>query len=124
MPRVFPRVPARNGGSSQKWGNFGGSELAGKLRDAKKLTAALLNSSLAPGRYHDGGNLGLFLRVESNGAKFWVQRISVKGKLTKTGTQARIEMGLGSYPLVALAVINRWLPPLLIAWPPLACLTS
>ena len=77
--------------------------MADKLRDAKKLTAALLNSSLAPGRYHDGGNLGLFLRVESNGAKFWVQRISVKGKLTKTGTQARIEMGLGSYPLVTLA---------------------
>lgn len=77
--------------------------MADKLREAKKLTAALLNSGLAPGRYHDGGNLGLFLRVEANGAKFWVQRISVKGKLTSSGTQARIEMGLGSYPLVSLA---------------------
>ena len=77
--------------------------MADKLREAKKLTAALLNSNLEPGRYHDGGNLGLFLRVEPNGAKFWIQRISVKGKLTKTGTQARVEMGLGSYPLVSLA---------------------
>ena len=77
--------------------------MADKLREAKKLTAALLNSSLEPGRYHDGGNLGLFLRAEPNGAKFWIQRISVKGKLTKTGTQARVEMGLGSYPLVSLA---------------------
>ena len=77
--------------------------MALERREAKKLTAAKLNSALEPGRYHDGGNLGLFLRVEPNGAKFWIQRISVKGKLTKTGTQARIEMGLGSYPLVSLA---------------------
>ena len=34
--------------------------MADKLREAKKLTAAKLNSDLAPGRYHDGGNLGLF----------------------------------------------------------------
>ena len=77
--------------------------MAATRREAKKLTAALLNSALEPGRYHDGGNLGLFLRVDPNGAKFWIQRITVKGKLTKTGTQARVEMGLGSYPLITLA---------------------
>jgi integrase len=77
--------------------------MADKLREAKKLTAALLNSSLAPGRYHDGGNLGLFLRVDPNGARFWIQRISIKGKVTATGKTGRAEMGLGSYPLVSLA---------------------
>lgn len=77
--------------------------MVGQRREAKKLTAALLNSNLEPGRYHDGGNLGLFLRVDPNGAKFWVQRITIKGKLTRTGKTGRAEMGLGSYPLVSLA---------------------
>lgn len=50
---------------------------------------------LAPGKPHDGGGLGLCLRVEPNGARFWVQRISVGGK--------RREIGLGSPPVVTLA---------------------
>jgi Arm DNA-binding domain len=77
--------------------------MADKLREAKKLTAAKLNSNLEPGRYHDGGNLGLFLRVDPNGARFWIQRITIKGKLTKTGKTGRVELGLGSYPLITLA---------------------
>lgn len=64
-------------------------------RAEKVLTAAFLATDLAPGKYHDGGNIGLFLRVEPNGKRFWVQRLTVKGK--------RTEIGLGSFPLVKLA---------------------
>lgn len=64
-------------------------------RAAKVLTAAFLTKELDPGRYHDGGNLGLFLRVEPNGNRFWIQRVTIKGK--------RRELGLGSYPMVKLA---------------------
>jgi hypothetical protein len=64
-------------------------------REAKKLSAALLKTDLAPGKHHDGGNLGLYLRVETNGKRFWVQRITVNRK--------RTEIGLGSYPMIPLA---------------------
>ena len=64
-------------------------------REAKKLSAALLKTDLAPGKYHDGGNLGLYLRIETNGKRFWVQRIAVNRK--------RTEIGLGSYPMIPLA---------------------
>ena len=77
--------------------------MAGEKRESKKLSAAKLNTVLEPGRYHDGGNLGLYLRVEPNGSRFWIQRITIKGKLTKTGKPGRAEMGLGSYPLITLA---------------------
>jgi len=77
--------------------------MADEKRASKTLSAAKLNSALVPGKYHDGGNLGLYLRVEPNGSKFWVQRITIKGKLTKSGKQGRAEMGLGSYPLITLA---------------------
>jgi integrase len=64
-------------------------------REEKKLSAAFLKSDLAPGKYHDGGNIGLYLRVELNGKRFWVQRVTVAGK--------RTEMGLGGFPIVGLA---------------------
>ena len=64
-------------------------------RAEKVLNAAFLATDLAPGKYHDGGNIGLFLRVEANGKRFWVQRLTIKGK--------RTEIGLGSFPLVKLA---------------------
>ncbi len=64
-------------------------------RAAKVLTAAFLAKELAPGKYHDGGNLGLFLRVEPKGNRFWIQRLTINGK--------RRELGLGSYPLIKLA---------------------
>ena len=68
----------------------------GKTRRAEKvLTAALVRSVQEPGKYHDGGGLGLFLRVDPNGARFWVQRVTIRGK--------RRELGLGSPPLVPLA---------------------
>lgn len=46
-----------------------------------------------PGKYFDGH--GLYLRVEPNGSRFWVQRIVIRGK--------RCELGLGSPLLVPLA---------------------
>ena len=39
--------------------------------------------------------MGLYLRVEPNGSRFWVQRITIQGK--------RRELGLGSPPLTTLA---------------------
>ncbi len=68
-------------------------------RKAKALTAATLSAKLEPGKYHDGGGIGLYLRVDPNGARFWVQRITVNGK--------RREIGLGSPPLVSLAVARQ-----------------
>ena len=64
-------------------------------RAAKTLTAAKVNSEKAPGKYHDGGGTGLFLRIDPNGARFWIQRITIRGK--------RREIGLGSPPKVKLA---------------------
>lgn len=70
-----------------------------KRRKANALTAAKLSGELPPGKYHDGGGIGLYLRVEPNGSRFWVQRITVNGK--------RREIGLGSPPLVSLATARR-----------------
>ena len=64
-------------------------------RKSKALTAAKVNGNLEPGKYHDGGGTGLFLRVEKNGSRRWLQRITVKGR--------RTEIGLGSPPSVSLA---------------------
>ena len=61
----------------------------------KGLTAAKLNSKLDPGKYHDGGGTGLFVLVDKRGSKFFVQRITFKGK--------RHEIGLGSFPTVSLS---------------------
>ena len=47
---------------------------------ANKLTALSIKSVGEPGKYHDGGGTGLYLRVDQGGAKFWVQRIMVNGK--------------------------------------------
>lgn len=59
----------------------------------KALTAQFVRNAKDPGKYFDGH--GLFLRVDKNGSKFWVQRITIRGK--------RTEMGLGSPSLVPLA---------------------
>lgn len=65
------------------------------MRASKALSAAFLRTALEPGKYHDGGGLRLYLRVERNGARFWIQRITIGSK--------RRELGLGSPPLVTLA---------------------
>lgn len=61
----------------------------------KALTAAFVASVKAPGKYHDGKGVGLFLLVKENGSRFWVQRIIIRGR--------RRELGLGSPPVVTLA---------------------
>jgi integrase len=78
-----------------KAGEFLGEMGMAERRAEKVLTAAYLATDLAPGKHFDGGNIGLFLRVEPNGKRFWVQRLTVKGK--------RTEIGLGSFPLIKLA---------------------
>lgn len=62
-------------------------------RPQKALTAQGVKAITAPGKYFDGH--GLYLRVEPNGSRFWVQRIVIRGK--------RSEIGLGSPTLVSLA---------------------
>ena len=66
---------------------------------ANKLSALFVRSVSEPGKYHDGGGIGLYLRVDRSGAKFWVQRIMVNGK--------RRELGLGSPPVTTLANVRE-----------------
>jgi len=58
----------------------------GIRKPQRALTARLVESVTEPGKYFDGQ--GLFLRVQPNGARQWVQRIVIRGK--------RCELGLGS----------------------------
>lgn len=69
----------------------------GIRRPEKALTARFIETVAAPGKYFDGH--GLFLRVEENGARRWVQRITIRGK--------RRELGLGSPPSVTLATARK-----------------
>jgi integrase len=64
----------------------------GSRKPEKALTAAQVRTA-GPGKHFDGH--GLFLRVQPNGARQWVQRIVIRGK--------RCELGLGSPPLISLA---------------------
>lgn len=54
-------------------------------RAAKALTAAQVRTVQEPGKYHDGGGLGLYLRLERNGARFWIQRVTIRGKRRELG---------------------------------------
>lgn len=56
-----------------------------------------METATEPGKYFDGQ--GLFLRVQPNGSKQWVQRITIRGK--------RCELGLGSPPAVSLATARQ-----------------
>lgn len=64
-------------------------------RAEKSLSAALVRTAQKPGKYHDGGGSGLYLRVAENGARQWVQRVTIGGR--------RRELGLGAPPAVSLA---------------------
>lgn len=72
-------------------------------RPERALSADFIHTAQKPGKYFDGH--GLYLRVEPNGSRFWVQRIMIQGK--------RRELGLGSPLLVPLeearakAIANR-----------------
>jgi integrase len=62
-----------------------------RLRTLERLRASDLDH-LPTGHHHDGG--GLFLLVETTGARRWVQRLAINGK--------RVWRGLGPYPTVSL----------------------
>lgn len=62
-------------------------------RPKNTLNALKVKGALDPGKHFDGN--GLYLRVEPNGARYWVQRITIRGK--------RREIGLGTPELVTLA---------------------
>lgn len=67
-----------------------------KTRGRNKLTAAFVKNVTKPGKYHDGGGTGLYLRVDKTIKKYWIQRVTINGK--------RSEIGLGSPPIVTLAM--------------------
>lgn len=67
--------------------------MLGSRRPTKSLTAQFVCTIARPGKYFDGN--GLILRVQSNGSKQWIQRITIRGR--------RREMGLGNPELVSLA---------------------
>ena len=57
------------------------------------LNPKMLDSLTAPGKYADGG--GLVFRVDQQGNKVWIQRLTLNAKETSRG--------LGKYPDVGLA---------------------
>ncbi len=61
------------------------------------LSARFVETVVDPGKYFDGH--GLILRVGRNGARQWVQRITIRGK--------RTEIGLGSPPAIPLATARK-----------------
>lgn len=71
----------------------------GEARPRGRLTARGVDTITEPGKYHDGGGAGLFLRVWPSGSRQWVQRINIRGK--------RQEIGLGSPPAVSLAAARK-----------------
>ena len=68
-------------------------------RKKNKLTARFVETVATPGKYHDKGGLGLYLRVTGAGSKQWVQRVMARGR--------RQELGLGSPPVVTLAMARQ-----------------
>jgi hypothetical protein len=71
------------------------------LQTARRCAARKLDSFKTPGMYGDGE--GLYLRVGPTGAKSWILRTRIKGRLTKGGKPLRWEAGLGGASLVSLA---------------------
>ncbi|MDD9708312.1 integrase arm-type DNA-binding domain-containing protein [Seohaeicola sp. SP36] len=69
----------------------------GIRKPQKALSPRFVETVTEPGKHFDGQ--GLFLRVQPNGAKQWVQRITIRGK--------RCELGLGSPPAVSLATARH-----------------
>ena len=69
----------------------------GIRKPQKALSPRFVETVTEPGKHFDGQ--GLFLRVQPNGAKQWVQRITIRGK--------RCELGLGSPPAVSLATARQ-----------------
>jgi len=74
-----------------------GMTTKGIRKPQKALNARFVETVTESGKYHDGH--GLILRVQPNGAKQWVQRITIRGK--------RCELGLGSPPAIPLATARK-----------------
>lgn len=74
------------------WSSMSGTKPVGQHRE-KRLSAATVRTIKEPGFYGDGH--GLYLKVDTSGAKRWVQRIVIHGK--------RRDIGLGSASLVGLS---------------------
>ncbi|WP_275937335.1 tyrosine-type recombinase/integrase [Marinovum algicola] len=66
-----------------------------------KLTVRKVETIREPGMYGDGE--GLYLRVGPTGAKSWILRTRIKGRITAGGNPLRWEGGLGSVSHVSLA---------------------
>ena len=63
----------------------------------EKLTALKVKRESNPGFYADGN--GLYLKVDTSGAKRWIQRLMIDGK--------RTDIGLGSANLVSLSDVRE-----------------
>jgi len=66
-------------------------------RPCKYLTATQVNTNLKLGKYFDG--YGLFLKVDKNGAKRWLQHLTIHGK--------RRELGLGAPAYKSLSKVRQ-----------------
>jgi integrase len=73
-------------------GQMSGIKPTGRHLD-KRLSAATVRAIKTPGLHGDGN--GLYLKIDTSGAKRWVQRLMIEGK--------RRDIGLGSASLVGLA---------------------
>lgn len=71
----------------------------GDTQTKSRLNARKVETVTEPGKYHDGGGTGLFLRVWPSGSRQWVQRVTIRGK--------RKEIGLGSPPAISLATARK-----------------
>ena len=80
-------------------GGINGGIICLQVLHMGKLTVRFLQSVTEPAKYHDGGGLGLYLRVDKSGSKFWIQRIVINGR--------RQELGLGSFPITTLAAARE-----------------
>jgi len=67
----------------------------------KALSAAKVRALAKPGKYADGN--GLYLVVEPSGAKRWLLRVAIKGRVTTGGKVKRQDIGLGGLQAVSLA---------------------
>lgn len=67
----------------------------GAPRSGSGLSAAFVKSVSEPEKYQHRRGMGLYLRVDPGGSRFWIQPVMIRGR--------RRELGLGSYPIVSLA---------------------
>lgn len=70
-------------------------------RTIEKLKALQVSREKTPGYHADGG--GLYLQITGTGAKSWIFRYRLHGRLSSTGKPLAREMGLGSFTDVSLA---------------------